>query len=357
MSLLIFSKQSKHNPGMAEGIPQAASVALGLRVASASVICLVVTELFHLQQAALAVYTAHLVMVLFPITSFQKGLERFLGRALGLLYGLILVRTCLDVPFLYLTLVMLGQIAACYVYLSGRLAYAALMAALFVGVMAALGLTAPPTTKPYFWHAVVQLLLGEAAAFLVNWITGAERTVSLTVTGEHLFPLRAEWVNIGFMLSVSQMTTLFATILLDLPITPTMISALIIGITAGSAPAAWHKARQRSLGALLGGGFAFAAMLLLVLMPFFTLLLVLVFFAMFLAAYGAKTSTNNSYVYLQMGLVAPLVLIGPTGDIGSITLAIQRLVGVWVGLLIAQAIGLAWPHADIPAPAYAVQRK
>jgi uncharacterized membrane protein YccC len=354
---LIFFREAKHNPLMAEGNPQAASVALGLRVASASAICLVVTELFHLQQAALGVYTAHLVMVLFPITSFQKGLERFLGRGLGLLYGLILVRTCLNVPLLFLALVMLGQIVASYIYLSGRLAYAALMAALFVGVTAAMGLTAPATVKPYFWHAIGQLLLGEAAAFFINWITGAERTVSITVGGQPLFPLRGEWVNIAFMLSVSQMTTLFVTLLLDLPITPTMISALIIGITAGSAQAAWHKARQRSLGAWLGGGFAFAAMLLLALIPSFLLLLALVFFAMFLAAYGAKTSANNSYVYLQMGLVAPLVLIGPTGDIGSITLAIQRLVGVWVGLFIGQAISLAWPHADIPAPAYAAKPK
>jgi hypothetical protein len=231
------------------------------------------------------------------------------------------------------------------------------MAALFVGVTAAMGLTAPATVKPYFWHAIVQLLLGEAAAFFINWISGAERDVSLTVTGEKLFPLRADWLNISFMLSVSQMTTLFATLLLDLPITPTMISALIIGITAGSAEAAWHKARQRSLGALLGGGYAFAAMLLLTLIPSFILLLVLVFFAMFLAACGVKTSAANSYVYLQMGLVAPLVLIGPTGDIGSVTPAIQRLVGVWVGLLIAQAVSLVWPHASIPAPAYATRPK
>jgi len=93
------------------------------------------------------------------------------------------------------------------------------------------------------------------------------------------------------------------------------------------------------------------------LIPFFNLFLVLVFFAMFLAAYGARTSVANSYVYLQMGLVAPLVLVGPTGDIGSVILAIQRLVGVWVGLLIAQAVSLAWPHASIPAPAYAVKPK
>src|SRR5260370_15523575 len=205
---------------MALGIPQAEQVALGLRVASASAICLVITELFHLEQAALAVYTANLVMVLFPISSFQKGMERFLGRGLGVLYGLVLVRTYLDVPLLFLTLVMLGQTAACYVYLSGRLAYAALMAALFVGVVAGMGLTAPATVEPYFWHAILQLLLGEVAAFLINWITGEERTLAFTVTAAPPFPLRAYWLNIGFILSRSQMTTLFAPLLLDLPITP-----------------------------------------------------------------------------------------------------------------------------------------
>src|SRR5260370_21393368 len=157
------------------------------------------------------------------------------------------------------------------------------MAALFVGVVAGMGLTAPATVEPYFWHAILQLLRGEVAAFLINWITGEERTLAVTVTGAPLFPLRADWLNIGFMLSVSQMTTLFATLLLDLPITPTMISALIIGITAGSAPAAWHQAPQRPLWAMLGGGFAFSAVVLLPSLPSFLLPFVLVFVYIFTA--------------------------------------------------------------------------
>src|SRR5260370_41911712 len=127
------------------------------------------------------------------------------------------------------------------------------MAALFVGVVAGMGLTAPATVEPYFWHAILQLLLGEVAAFLINWITGEERTLAVTVTGAPLFPLRADWLNIGFMLSVSQMTPLVPTLLLDLPITPTMISALIIGITAGATPAPPHQTRPPRPGGFLVG--------------------------------------------------------------------------------------------------------
>jgi len=91
------------------------AVGLGLRVATASTGCLIVGELFHLEQTSLSVYTAHLVMTLFPISSFQKGVERFVGRTLGILYGLALVRLFLNVPFLYLALVMIGAMVGCYI--------------------------------------------------------------------------------------------------------------------------------------------------------------------------------------------------------------------------------------------------
>jgi hypothetical protein len=218
------------------------------------------------------------------------------------------------------------------------------MAALFIGVMVATGLTAPGTTVPYAENVIPQLLLGEAMAFLVNWFTGAERTLAIETKGQNLLPLRPSWLNTSAMLSTGQVGAMFATLLLDLPVTTTMISALIVGISPSAGQGMGKKALQRALGAILGGGYACGAMVLLPLMPHFTLLLALVFVGMFLAAFGTKVSQNNSYVFLQMGLVLPMVLIGPTGGIGSLGNAVQRLIGVAVGLLVAEVVFLLWPH-------------
>jgi uncharacterized membrane protein YccC len=337
---------------MPEEEREAAAVSLGLRVGVAATTCLLVTEWFHLEQSSLSVYTAHLILAQFTFTAFQKGVERFVGRALGVVYGLVLVQLFLDTPFLYLLLMAAGQITACYFYLSGRLAYAALMAALFIGIMVALGLTAPGTAVPYAANVIPQLFLGEAMAFLVNWVTGAERTLAIETKGQDLLPLRTDWLNTSVMLSTGQIAAMFATLLLDLPVLPTMVSALIVGIAPTAGQGMGKKALQRTWGAILGGGYAFGAMVLLALMPYFTLLLALVFVGMFLAAFGTKVSQSSSYVFLQMGLVLPMVLIAPSGGLGSISNAVQRLIGVGVGLLVAEAVFLLWPH---PANAVATQ--
>lgn len=336
---------------MAEEQDNWPAVGLALRVAVASSICLMISGWFQLGQPALSVYTAQLIMSLFPISSFQKGVERFLGRTVGIVYGLILIWHFLNVPLLFIALVIIGQIGACYIYLSGRLAYAALMAALFVGVMGAIGVTSPSTAWSYGLFAILQLLLGEAVAYVVNYLTGVERTFSISTDGQPLWPIRVKWINTAAMLSMAQAVTMLLTIYLDLPVTATMISALLIGVTPGGVTGLWKKAWQRALGALLAGFYAVAAMVLLAHMPRFSLLVALVFLAMFMAAYFTKTSKNNSYVFLQMGMVVPMVLIGENNEVGSIDKAIQRMIGVAVGLITATFVNLIWPHEDIAATA------
>jgi uncharacterized membrane protein YccC len=295
------------------------------------------------------VYTAHLVMANFPVTSFQKCVERFVGRALGVGYGLVLIQFFLGLPPLYLGLMMLGQVAACYVNLSGRLGYAALMAAIFTGVMAATGLTAPHTALPYARAVIPQLLLGEMVALGVNLVTGAERTLLIRTEGPPLWPPRADWLNTAAMLSAAQVAVLWATVSLGLPVTATMVSALIVGTAPHSGQTMGKKARERVLGAVLGGGYAFVAIVVLLLLPHFVLLLALLFPGMFLAAYFTKASRNHSYAFLQMGLVLPMVLIASRGELGSVKTALERLVGIAVGLLLAQLVSFLWPHAA-PAP-------
>src|SRR5258708_19408691 len=68
--------------------------------AGVSVVCLVLAELFGLEHANLAVWTTYLVIAQYPFTRFQKGLERVVGRGLGILPGLVLTTWFHHTPIL-----------------------------------------------------------------------------------------------------------------------------------------------------------------------------------------------------------------------------------------------------------------
>lgn len=335
---------------MATAEEEAAAVRLSLRIAFAGTACLLVSEWLELGQPSLSVFTAHLVMVLFPYSAFQKSFERVTGRLLGVAYGLVLVMFLSQATLLLLSLTMLGQLLFFYVYSSGQLSYAALMGGLFLGLIVEMGINAPTAAQSYAVSLVEQLVLAAVMILFVNWVTGAERTLAITVKGEPLWPIRSDWLNKSAMVSTAQLGAMFVALWLDLPPLPTMVSSTFLGLTTADPRAMGWKAYLRGLGAVLGGGYALAAMALLGYLPYLPVLLALVFCGMFLAAYYTKVSVDYSYAFLQMGLAMPMVLIGSAGEIGSLSTAINRLLGVGAGLFIAEVTFLCWPHSAVSAP-------
>ena len=65
------------------------ATAHALLTAAASLVCLLLAEALQLEHSDLAVWTTFLVMAQYTFTSFQKGLERIVGRGLGILAGLV----------------------------------------------------------------------------------------------------------------------------------------------------------------------------------------------------------------------------------------------------------------------------
>jgi uncharacterized membrane protein YgaE (UPF0421/DUF939 family) len=149
------------------------------------------------------------------------------------------------------------------------------------------------------------------------------------------------------MLAAGQAATMWATLLFDLPVTPTMVSAMVIGLVPGGIMEEGKKAWQRLLGAVLAGGYSLASIWLLSYQTYLSILAALVMVIMFLATYLTKTSKKNSYAYMQMGMVTPMVLIGAHGEIGSVEKAVQRVIGIFVGLVAAGLVSVLWPHTPI----------
>src|SRR6516165_5196861 len=154
----------------AHDVPGAHSaLAMALRGALAAVVCLVLAEWWHLEQANLAVWTTFMVTAQYPFTAFQKGVERTLGRGLGILVGLVILTLFHNAPVLAVTLKLLAMLVFFYVYFSGRLAYTFINAGFYLAAIVSIGVADPPAAflagKALFWAVV----LGVVVADLVMW--------------------------------------------------------------------------------------------------------------------------------------------------------------------------------------------
>jgi uncharacterized membrane protein YccC len=323
-----------------------------LRVATAAVVCLVLVEWAHLEHGNLAVWTTHMVMAQYSFTAFQKGLERILGRGLGILVGLVLWTLCRNTPVLGVVLMLLALEVFFYVYFSGRFAYTWLNAGLYLAAIVGIALSHPERAVSEGLALFVAVVIGVVIADLVVWLSGAERDLSLKAGGSPLWPLRPSWLSHALMLTVTTALTQLATHLLDLPTSAALVSVMVLTVTP-DLQGLLHKGELRVLGAFLGGIWGLGMFLILSRLPHLPLLAALLFLGMFLAAYLTRTGGTYSYAGLQMGLVLPLVVVVPPSDFGSLEGVFQRLEGIAAALGVSILVGGIWvlftPRAKPPA--------
>jgi uncharacterized membrane protein YccC len=329
--------------------PQAAAVALGLRIVAASSLCLIVSEYFAWGPVAIAVYSAHLVMVQYTYTAFQKGVERIAGRVLGIVYALALLAFFGPSLILYFLLMAVGLMAFGYFFAASRLGYTALMAMIYLGYMGFICLRTPAEALPEGLALARQITLGVLSAFVVDWLTGAERVLTIELGAAALWPIRLDWLNRAALIAATQLAALAAAVWLEWDTLTTVVSATVLAV-ATDRRALETKALQRGVAALIGGVYSFLALLLLNLAPHFALLLALLALGMFASGYFARTASGYTYIGLQTGLVLPLVLLGPPGQLGSLDAAYGRLAGVALGWAVSELFVLFWPRVAPPPP-------
>ena len=324
----------------------ASDTAYALRVATAAGVCLALAEWWRLPHANLAVWTTHMVMVSVPFTVFQKGVERIVGRGLGVFAG-ILIQAAFPNQIVLPLIVEAGLIAlAFYIYFAGRFAYTALNAGLYLAAILQFARSDPDQALPYGIEVLTAVTLGVVVADVVNWLAGKERKLTITAGTTPLLPVRLDWLNRATMLCVTAMLTQLAARWLDLPATQAVISVMVLTVAA-DIQGVLLKGKLRLLGAVLGSAWALFALLILTQIDHFPLLLVLVFFGMFLAAYLAKTGGRYAYAGVQMGLVLPLIVVVPSEEFGTLTGAYQRMQGVVSALAITIAVAALWPRFEL----------
>jgi hypothetical protein len=320
-----------------------------LLTAIASVVCLTTTEVLDVGHANLAVWTTFMVMAQYTFTSFQKGLERVVGRGAGILAGLVLTTWFNDAAWLVVALTSFFLIACFYIYFAGRLAYTFLNAGLYIVAIFQIGHANPNAAVSEGKEMFLAIVIGVVVADVVTWVGGAESTLGIEVGKTPLWPVRGEWLSQSMMLSVTVALTIFGAGELDLPPEKSAISVMMLTVVP-QVQAMILKGELRIAGALLATAWSLVIFLLVGLMPYFLLFAVLLFLGQFVATYLTRTAGTYSYAGLQMGLVLPLIVVAPRSEFGSLTSAIQRLEGILLGLSASILVAGVWPGYPVTSP-------
>lgn len=328
-----------------------AAVYHALRVALAATATLAVCVLLELPRASVAVWTTHMVMSTYTYTIFQKGVERVLGRGLGILLGWALVSLMPDAWFPRMLLELMLVSMFVYLYLAQRLAYTFLNAGMYIVAMVGISEHSPDAVIPEGIALFVAVTIGVVMADLVIWLTGLESEVRVDPGATPLFPLRADWVNHGIMAAVTSLLTLWLTVTLGLPTESAIISVLVMGVMPDVQTEAL-KGGQRFLGAILGTMMAAVIVFFVARVPHVSLLGALLFVGMLIASYLSRTAGKHAYVGVQMGLVLPMLVVMPPDHFGDLAGGAQRIAGVLSAIAVTVTVATLWPRVPPPSAAH-----
>jgi hypothetical protein len=291
-------------------------------------------------------------MAQYTFTRFQKGLERVVGRGLGILAGLVLTTWFHDTPLLTGFLMAVLLTACFYIYFAGRLAYTFLQAGLYVVAMFQIGHANPTSAVSAAEGLFAAIVLGVVVADVATWLFGGERDLGIRFGEAPLWPLHSDWLSQSLMLAVTVLLTLLGAYALGLPPEKAAISVMLLTVTP-HVQALILKGELRLAGAFLAVGWAAGTFLVVALAPRLLVLAGLLFLGQFVAAYLTRTAGKYAYAGVQMGLVLPMLVVAPPAEFGSLTPAVQRLAGILLGLAASVVVAVLWPRfplADRPAP-------
>jgi hypothetical protein len=296
------------------------------------------------------VWTTYLVMAQYAFTPFQKGIERVVGRGLGILAGLVLTTWFHDTALLTLVLIAALLTTCFYLYFAGRLAYTFLQAGLYLVATFEIGHANPASAARAAEGLFAAIVFGVVVADVVTWLFGAERDLGIRFGEAALWPLRGDWLSQSLMLAVTVLLVLLGAHALGLPPDKAAISVMLLTVTP-HVQALILKGELRIAGLLLATAWGLGMFLAVGLLPHLPLLAGLLFLGQFLAAYLTRTAGKYSYAGLQMGLVLPMVVVAPPAEFGSFAPAIQRLGGILPGLVASVVVAVLWPRFPLaPAP-------
>jgi uncharacterized membrane protein YccC len=318
------------------------------RIALAAVISLIIAESLQLRFANMAVWTTHMVMAKYEFTIFQRGVERLIGRIVGVLIGLILLAAFPDAWSIRAVLQIICLLGFFYLYFAGRLAYTFLNAGMYLVAIMSIGDRDPVLAFNAGPSILFAILVGVLTADMVIWLTRAETDTSVNLGHEPLLPIRWQWLNHALMLTVSAMLAVALTQWVSLPTEQALISVFIMAISPDILQDL-QKGKLRLLGAIMALGWGLLTFAVVGRVPSLLVFAGLLFFGMLIAGYISRASVGYGYAGVQMGLALPMLVVVRPDELGNIDSLIARLEGIAAALLATLLVGGLWPPFSRPA--------
>lgn len=306
-----------------------------------------------------SVITVFALLQLFYSEIRPKILERIIGPAVAFILTLSLIKI-IDLHFLTNLIISSFLVFIfMYYYAQQRYTYATLMGGMTVAIM---GISAHTNSNDFainlglYW--VLNVMLGSFIVFFVNffvqhfWIKPSKPTFigqKHLTEAEFILKLKKH-MNEWYIKSHYQ----YSSFLIATRITLTLIlitiinhymnwenialQATIAGILV-SAQLTREKTYQRAIfritGILLGSFLAIAYAFLLAIYPYPILALLLIVITISICSVMGDLNPTYDYLYLQAGLMVPLILLTSTQNYQNTGLALQRALGSLEGGFIA----------------------
>jgi uncharacterized membrane protein YccC len=312
-----------------------------LRVAAAAAIALVIAEWWHLPHTNLAVWTTHMVMSSHVHTTFQKGVERIVGRGGGILLGTLIVSLFGEQKLLALGLEIVGLLGFFYAHFCGRLAYTYFNAGLYLQAMLQLGDGDPSAAWVNGGWMFLAIVVGVVVAYVVSWITGAERDLSIVPGEGSLLPIRREPLGRAAQITVTMLLAQYVFFALDMPPDANTYTLFMVSVIPDL-----QKMRERTghyVGGILAGvAYAIPSLVLLNRVLHLPMFVALVGLGEFLASYLAQSPGNLKFVGIEMGMIFPLLLVLPCDKIETPSMTFYNIIALFTYTLLAVVVGWVW---------------
>jgi uncharacterized membrane protein YccC len=316
-------------------------VVQALRVAAAAAIALVVSEWWHLPHTNLAVWTTHMVMSSHAHTTFQKGIERIVGRAAGILLGTLVVSFFGEQKLFALGLEVAGLLAFFYAHFCGRLSYTYQNAGLYLQAMLQIGDGDPSAAWVNGGWMFLAIVVGVVVAYLVSWTTNAERDLSIVPGEGSLLPIRAEPLGRAAQVTVTMLLAQYVFFALDMPPDTNTYTLFMLSVIPD-----FQKMRERTghyIGGILAGiAYAVPSLLLLNRVLHLPMFIALVGLGEFLSSYLAQSKGNIRFVGTEMGMIFPLIMVLPCDKVQTPSMTFYNIVALFTYTVLAVIVGWAW---------------
>jgi len=312
-----------------------------LRVAAAAVIALIISEWWHLPHTNLAVWTTLLVMSGQSHTTFQKGLERVLGRGAGVLVGTLIVSFFGDLKLLALGLEVAGLLAFFYAHYCGRLTYTYMNAGLYLQAMLQLGDSDPSVAWVAGGWLFLAIVVGVVVAYLVSWFTYSERDLSIVPGEGQLLPIRGEPLARAAQVTATMLLAQYVFFALGMPPDANTYSLFLIAVIPDY-PRMRERVEYFVGGILAGVAFAVPSLLLLNRVFHLPMQVALVGLGMFVSSYLALSKGNIRFVGIEMGTIFPLMMVLPFDKVQTPYQTVYNIIALFAYTLIAWVVGRAW---------------